>query len=273
MPQVPLRLQNGPQVERLVAADLARCLLAVYPVGAYYGPVLEQSGDRSITELQIDMALSDGRNGALTRIVWIPPGTEVPDPRQRRFIQRIREELPSKGFEIVERSLGEIETHITDRLERPHPSNRQDECDTAIDQKEIYLLCLPSERDAARAVRDCLFAEGFEVKLPPAKDESAAALHMRRLESSDAFLVFWGSGDESWVETALNDLKKAKGLRKGKPILSKRIFLADPPTDGKLEYRTHQAASLPGFSPTLAKEALKPLLAELRRAEVGGGRL
>ena len=93
---------------------------------------------------------------------------------------------------------------------------------------------------------------------------------MRRLESSDAFLVFWGSADEGWVEDALNDLKKAKGLRKAKPILSKAIFLAEPPTDAKREYRTHQAPSLPGFLPVPVKEALQPLLAELRRAESGG---
>jgi hypothetical protein len=95
-------------------------------------------------------------------------------------------------------------------------------------------------------------------------------LHVQRLESADAFLVFWGAADESWLETALNDLKKAKGLRKGKPILSKAIFLADPPTDEKREYRTHQASSLQGFSTKPVKEALQPLLAELGRARSRG---
>ena len=270
LPQVPLRLRSGPEAERIVQTDLAQCPLAVYPVGAYYGPVLERSGDRSITELQLDTALRDGRNGALARMIWIPPGAEVPEQRQQGLIQRIRTELPSKGFEIIESPLTEIETHIRDRLERPVPPIEPGGGGTDDDQAEIYLLCLPAERDAARAVRDCLFAEGFEVKLPLAKDEGAAALHMRRLESADAFLVFWGAADEGWLETALNDLKKAKGLRKGKPILSKAIFLADPPTDEKCEYRTHQASLLPGFSTKPVKETLQPMLAELGRARSGG---
>lgn len=73
LPQAPLRLRSGPEVEHIAKSDLAQCNLAVYPVGAYYGPVPERSGDRSITELQLDTALSDGRNGTLSRMVWVPP--------------------------------------------------------------------------------------------------------------------------------------------------------------------------------------------------------
>ena len=73
------------------------------------------------------------------------------------------------------------------------------------DRPEIYLMCLAADRDAARPVRDWLFAAGFEVRLPPTTDEAYAALHTRRLESADAFVVFWGSADESWLEPLLTE--------------------------------------------------------------------
>src|SRR4029453_8447180 len=111
-----------------------------------------------------------------------------------------------------------------------------------------------------RAVRDCLFSEGFEVRLPPTTDEGYVGVHTLRLSTADAFLIFWGSADEAWLEPLLTELKRAKGLRKGKPILSKAIFLADPPTTEKRDYLTRHATLLQGFSATPVKEALQPLL-------------
>jgi hypothetical protein len=265
LPQAQLRLRSGPEVERIVKNDLAQCNLAVYPVGAYYGPVPERSGNRSITELQLETALNDVRNGGVFRMIWVPPGPTITEERQQGLLVRVRKEFPSKGFEIIESQLTEIETHIRDRLERPAPPVEPDDGGTE-DGLEIYLLCLPTDRDAARAVRDCLFKEGFEVRLPPTTDEGAGPLHARRLESADAFLVYWGSADEGWLDPVLTELKKAKGLRKGKPILSKAVFVADPPTPEKRDFLTHQATLLPGFSSMPVKEALQPMLAELRQA-------
>jgi hypothetical protein len=68
----------------------------------------------------------------------------------------------------------------------------------------------------------------------------------------------------------LTELKKAKGFRKGRPILSKAVFLADPPTAEKRDFLTRQVTLLTGFSPIPVKEALQPMLAELRQARPGG---
>ena len=269
LPQSTMRLRSGPEVVHTVQSDLAKCALAVFPIGAYYGPVPERAGDRSITELELEAALGDGRNGTLSRLVWVPPRIDIIEERQQRLLLRIRTEFPSRGFEILERPLTEIETHINDRLEHSAQAPEQVAGGTE-DGAEVYLLCLPTDRDAARSVRDCLFNEGFEVRFQAATEEGARSLHMRRLESADAFLVYWGSADEAWLEPVLAELKKAKGLRKGKPILSKTVFLADPPTAEKRDYLTHQAILLRGFSSTPVDVALRPMLAELRRARTGG---
>jgi hypothetical protein len=264
LPETPLRLRSGPEAEQIVARDLTQCRLAVYPVGAYYGPVLEGSGDRSITQLQLETAVPNKRNGGLARMVWVPPGLDI-EQRQQTFLTRLRTEFPSMGFEIVETPLSEIETHIIDRLEPPAVVFEASD-DDADDRGEVYLMCLPADRDIARVVGKCLFAEGYDVRLPPTTDEGYAALHMRRLEMSDAFLVLWGTADEGWLEPVLTELKRAKGLRKGKQILSKTILLLDPATAEKHDFLTHQAKVLPGFSPTPLATALQPFLDELRRA-------
>ena len=198
LPQAPLRLRSGPEIERIVRSDISRCSVAVYPVGAYYGPIPERSRDRSITELQLEVAVTDGRNESLSLLVWVPPDIIVEEERQRRLLAWIRTELPSRKFEIIESRLTEIETHIKDRLEPPSPSIAPDS-KGAEEPAEIYFLCLQADREAARAVRDCLVDEGFEVKLQPATEESTGALHTERLVSADAFLVYWGSADETWA--------------------------------------------------------------------------
>jgi hypothetical protein len=202
-------------------------------------------------------------------MVLVPPGIDIVDHRQQALLERVRSELPSKGFEILESSLTEIETHVTDRLERHALATDASGEEDVEDRAEIYLMCLAADREAARSVRDCLFAEGFEVRLPPTTDEAYTALHTRRLETADAFVIFWGSADESWLEPLLTELKRAKGLRKGKPILSKAVYLADPPTSDKHDYLTRQATLVHGFAPTPVQEAVRPLLAELRRAGPG----
>lgn len=263
LPETPLRLRSGPEAEQIVARDLAQSRLAVYPVGAYYGPVLERAGDRSITELQLETALRDPRNGAFARLVWVPPGITISEPRQQTFLARVRTELPSKGFEIVETALTEIETHIIDRLEPPAVVAESGD-DGDDERPEVYVLCLPADRDAARVVGQCLFASRYDVRFPPTTDEGYAARHLRRLETSDAFLVLWGSADEGWLEPVLTELKRAKGLRKGKPILWKAIFLADPATAEKRDLLTHQATVIPGFSPTPPCAALQQFLDALK---------
>ena len=269
LPQAPLRLRSGPEIERIIRTDLAQCSVAVYPVGAYYGPIPERSGDRSITELQLETALSDGRNGTLSRMVWVPPGIAIEEERQRRMLARIRTELPSKGFEIIESRLTDIETHIKDRLELRKRAGLPADAGSD-DPAEIYVLCLPADREASRAVRDCLFHEGFEVKVQPTSDEGAGSLHTRRLESADAFLVYWGNADEAWIERVLVELKKATGLRKGKAILSKTILVADPATDEKRDFQTHVANVLRA-SAAPVKEVLQPMLSEIRDRRAGAG--
>jgi hypothetical protein len=268
LPQAPLRLRSGPEIERITRSDLSQCRLAVYPVGAYYGPIPERSRDRSITELQLESALADGRNGSLSRLVWVPPGINAEEERQRRVLGWIRTELPSRGFEIIESRLSEVETHITDRLERPRPGFVS-EASGADERAEIYILCLQTDRDAARPVRDCLFDEGFEVKLQAASDEPTGALHMERLASADALLVYWGGADEAWLERMLTQLKKAKGLRNGRPILSRAIFAGDPATDAKRDYVTHAAHVLRAASQVPLSDVLRPMLTELRRGRPG----
>ena len=226
LPQSSLRGEIGLEVQRIAKRDLEQCQLAVYPVGAYYAPIPEGAGGRSITELQIDAAVHDRRNGALPRMLWIPPGVTQPDTEQAIWLERAKRELPTRGFEVIELRPTDIDTHIQDKLKSKAPKADDD---TQTESPEIYLLCLPEDRQEALKVRDFLFEkQHFEVKLPPVRGQNLAVLHDKRLASADAFLIYWGHGDESWVEQQLYDLKRAKGLRAGKKICMKAILLAHP---------------------------------------------
>jgi hypothetical protein len=67
----------------------------------------------------------------------------------------------------------------------------------------------------------------------------------------------------------LDELKRAKGLRNGKPILARGVYLADPRTDEKQEYMTHQATIIEGFSPCALSAALRPFLSDMGPRQTG----
>jgi hypothetical protein len=88
LPDRPLPLAAS-EVQTSVRDDLSRCRMSIHMVGNTYSLVPEGGVD-SLIRIQNELAIERAAKGAFSRLVWIPPGLQVPDERQRQLIERLQ---------------------------------------------------------------------------------------------------------------------------------------------------------------------------------------
>jgi len=108
-------------LETYVRAQLSRCTMSIHLIGRNYGIVPEEWTE-SLPEIQYRLAADRAKECDFTCLVWISPGLEVSDERQRKFIGRLRADpCLQKGTELLETPLGDLRMLIYTRLEPPAP--------------------------------------------------------------------------------------------------------------------------------------------------------
>ena len=90
------------ELEHHVAQQLTQCQLSIHLVGTAYGVVPEGS-EESLAALQARLAAERARGGGFVRLVWIAPGPASTEPRQRGFLDALRNEPAPGGTRICSR--------------------------------------------------------------------------------------------------------------------------------------------------------------------------
>lgn len=255
LPTTPLEL------EAAVEGYLSRADLYVQLFGDYYGTSFEQEA-RSRQALQYDVAKArfTNSNGAL---LWRAPESVVSDHRQREFLDRVVHDLDG-GFDFLACPLEELKSAVLDRFEsrkapaQPTPGQ---------DVQRIYLVCDESDKEKVRPLRSLIDEQGFEPLMPsfnrkidPSEIRQA---HLNNVETCDAMLIYWGEGDEDWLQVKLSELRKAPAIRKGARLRASGIYIADPPNADKQIFNTREANIL-RHGGQFSSEILNPFLAQLR---------
>ena len=231
-----------------VAALLAQCALSIHLVGGVYGAVPDGQGDKSITVLQNELAARQCRSGSLTRLIWLPEGTQAAQPQQRAFMRSLLEDDAAQfGADLLTGDLESLKAamHATlKKLSQPPPAppppppplpplppiqpvgatDRTGDApaasglapvDAARPAPSVYLLCDGRDRKATVPLRRWLRDQGIAVTLPAFEGAAAdvRAANERQVAGCDAVLLFYGAGDEAWKRTTDSDLLKRRGLR------------------------------------------------------------
>lgn len=269
--------------EEAVRGDLARCRLSIHLVGERHAFAPEGSPTSS-TELQLRLACE--QNGGLRRLIWMPPGLTSEDPRQRELIERLRDDPDAqRGAQLFATRLEALEGEIEEAL-RPEPEPAPEPppgsgAAAAIPAGPVplYLIYDLKDLDAVRPLEDLLWdLEGgdgekrFEVfaRLLDGDEAEVRADHEDNLRTCDAFLVYYGEGGERWLRQQLSELRKARGLRGGRPVLAEAVYVAPPSSTAKERFRSNQALVIRGAEEP-AEETLAELLAALDSPEGGAG--
>ncbi len=252
-----------------VQDDLAQSRLAIHLLGRHYGLVPE-GATQSLAELQYELATVRSTQGRFSRLLWIPPGLQVDDARQRALLERVRVD-PRIGThaDLLETSFEELRTAAQDWLERdlaPAAVPAAPHAGTGA-APQVYFIA--DQRDADRIVPwcDALFDEQLEVLQPIFDGDEAdlRAFHEETLSSCDACLVFYGAGNELWLRRKLREIQKSPGYGRTKPAPLVWIAQIGPRTPEKDRFRTHEATVVSQWDGVSLAE-LRPFIAQLKAA-------
>src|SRR5262249_44368513 len=81
LPAGPLPLVVS-DLKTVARETLARCGMSIHLIGKSYSVVPEGCAE-SLVEIQNELAIERGAAGGFSRLLWIPSGLDVQDPRQR----------------------------------------------------------------------------------------------------------------------------------------------------------------------------------------------
>jgi hypothetical protein len=259
----PAGIHARTDLEACVRAQLSRCSMSIHLIGRNYGVVPEEWFE-SLPEVQYRLAAERVKECDFTRLVWIPPGLQVQDERQRKFIERLRADPGlQKGTDLLETPLEDLRTLIYTRLKPPALKPVLDL--EASHLTQVYFIYDQRDQDAVAPFKDYLFNQGLEVSTPIFEGDEADIRedHEASLQICDAVLIYYGAGNECWLRRKLREIQKIAGYGRTHPMRAVAITLAAPASPQKQVFRTHEAmviAQFDGFSP----EPLGPFLRQVR---------
>jgi TIR domain len=257
------------EVKTAVSEDLAKCELAIILIGKNHSSVPE-GGAESLLEIQNELALERGKSGNFSRLLWIPPGMQVDDERQRTLIEQLRvDPRLLEGADLLETLLEDLRTVIHTKLKKapepvPQTPVSATEATAAATHPRLYVIYDRRDADAASTWVDYLFEQNFEVMRPVFEGDEAEIrdYHDDNLRTCDGVLIFYGSSNECWLRRKLREVQKSPGYGRTKPAPVVGVALAPPRTPDKERFRTHEAMVIPqfdGFSPDALQQFISSL--------------
>ncbi|HEY6988395.1 MAG TPA: toll/interleukin-1 receptor domain-containing protein [Bryobacteraceae bacterium] len=238
-----------------VRSEMARSDLSIHLVGKTYSLVPE-GGLRSLLEVQDELALERAEKGNFGRLVWIPPGLQIQDERQRKFAESLRlDPRIQHSTDLLETSLEDFKSMVHERLNK-----KPIETKSAARLKQIYLIFDRQDLETIGPWRDFLF-EHFEVICSVFDGDEAEirAYHEENLRLSDVVLIHYGAGSEIWLRRKLRELLKSSAYGRTEPFRAVGILVAPPCTPQKRVFKTHEAMVISQFD-GFASEPFAPFL-------------
>jgi len=252
------------ELKAAVRDDLALCRMSIHLVGKRYSFVPEASAE-SLLEIQNELAIERGeQGGGFSRLLWIPPGLQIEDERQRRVVEQLRlDPRIQKGADLLETSLEDLRTVIQDWLRQTQKPAAAASAGQSLAQ--LYLIYDQRDSNEASPWADFLFEHGFEVIHPVFEGDEAEVreYHEENLRSCDGALILYGSASECWLRRKLRELQKSAGYGRAKARPTVGIALIPPHTVEKERFRTHEAIIIPQLA-SFSPDSLQPFISRLR---------
>jgi hypothetical protein len=252
LPDQPLPMTLS-DLQAAIRADLARCRMSIHLIGKTYSLVGEGWAS-SLTEIQNDLAIERTAGGSFSRLMWMPPGLQVDDERQRKVVEQLRMDPRSLGgTDLLETPLEDLRTMIAAWLKDAEKPARSTTVPVSGNAEQLYLLYDKRDQGSITPWAEFLFKE-FEV-IHPVFDGDEADIrdyHEENLRNCDGALIFYGAANECWLRRKLRELQKSAGYGRTKPSPVAGICLIAPRTADKERFRTHEAMVIPqwdGLSP------------------------
>lgn len=266
---LPYQLKDG-NFRDSVRDYLERCKLSIHLIGKQYG-LIPEGEERSIIDLQNELASEQCKNSQLKRLIWMPPDLDEIDDRQKKYITGLLKDPPrDQETDLLNNdTLEGLKTNIQDKMEEINKPPKKKITTTG--PPRVYLVYdeedLKDEKDlkSVKKVDDCLYTEGrFEVLHPLKKGSSAQCREINEdhLTLCDAMMIYYNNANEHWMQTKLNDIRKAPGYGRKKPLKAS-IFITGDKTEEKESFRTREAKVITDYNPCFC-ESLKEIIDQIQ---------
>lgn len=254
------------EAEAVIRESLARCRMAVHPVGRSYSLVPE-GGSLSMIELQHELATERGGDARFLRLVWLPAGLSATDPRQQQLVERLRLDPRIQGSaDLLEGIFEDLRTTLQEWLVRePKTPPRPEPTPAHTTIPQLYFLADQRDAELIEPWAEALFDQHIEV-IRPLFDADEAAIreyHEENLTVCDGVLIFYGAGNELWLQRKLRELQKAPGYGRTKPRPVVGVCLVGARSPQKERFRSHDALVIPQWD-GVSLPGLQPFITQLR---------
>lgn len=228
----------------VVQENLVKSRLSVLLLGGKYGLVPEDV-QQSVPMLQYQLS----RDAGLPFLVWQPGDLEIQDSRQQAFIDQVNSDPPNHEIsEILCDEFEDFKTHLIDTLENLAPPADKTPIEEQRPQR-IYLIYDKADAEAAQVIDDHLYNLGFEVLKPLFEGNEAELreMHQDNLRICDAALIYYDYGSEFWLNAKINDLRKALGFGRNRPISMKAVYVSGEKNPSKEGFRSRELEVIKQF--------------------------
>lgn len=228
---------------------ISDCMLSIHLVSDDdYGPIPSKT-DKSNVDLQLEISAKQSATGKLDRLIWLVPKSKVlsssnkktEDPNLTNLIKHLKEKKDIQGnsdmLEVEE--LQDFKKQIFNTIDKRKAKEAKEEermkagalavnttTSIEVDPKMIYFICDQRDIEDSKKVRDFLDKAGHQVNIPSFSGD-AMEEENENLESCDAVIIYYGYGDENWVDSKIKALNKIKHKRIDFPFLDKLVYISN----------------------------------------------
>jgi hypothetical protein len=264
-------------LEASIKKYIQQCKLSIHMIGSSYGDYLPGTElsmidmENRIASEYYNKVLTDNRNlrdsKEFSRLVWLPVNLKINSEIQKAFIEGLRRE--SLGAEVLQIPLEDLKAIMRAKLisrQGEYRSGGDEENKEAGSKAKIYIICDQDDLKASEPLAAYFSKQGFDVLRNTFEGDliGLRQSHQESLRNCDASIIYNGKSTAEWVKAKLQDLMKAPGLGRSKPLLAKAIFTESLEHSGRAEFKNDDAIFISakgGFSP----EQLEPFLTKIQK--------
>ena len=259
------------ELKKMVKEDLKQCEMSIHMIGEDYGlkpPNTDESYvdivNKAATEYSVEVVREDPKSD-FRRIIWLIPTLDNISERQKLFIENMKSDADSlENAEIFQVNLQNLRSIIRQELIAPKEKKQEDEIEDETGVSTIYLICDKQDVQECKPLADLLEKQGFKVLSTEFEGNllDLRYLHQQNLRRCDGSIIYCGKAKEEWMKTKLQDILKAPGLGRKKPLKAKAIYIGTEREISEKHLKDEEAMIL-GKSGKLDPENLKPFLTKL----------
>lgn len=258
---------------KLIREDIAKSKMAIHLVGADPGKI--KGTNSSLIELQLRVASEQIENSEkmesgetslpLGRIIWISPSMSKISVKQKIFIENLKKDPVSlKKADLLESNIEELKGFISHKITGYRSEKARYSDKKKKKKKAIYLICDAAEFGKCKPIVKFLNDNGYEVvsSRSNGSPDEIRAEHMQNLVRCDATLIYFGGENENWMKSKLQDLSKALGFEKAKPIGPQAVIIDSEQKFDEV-FRARQDTMVLYNKGKFSGQALEPFLEKL----------